>query len=199
MVSFAYLVRIAKKYEIEVTKLFECIQIAKTKGEAVFDDLSIKRRQMTLEDGIFLITQNGNVVAQVKLTTKLLNYLARTDLRDIRFDDYVVTKQNTSESENVEIKDLNSVTKHFNLNVKVTEKSTPRIVPSMYGKRLLSTATISDRSGTIKLPLWNDQIDMASVGDSLHITNARLKRFRGELQVRIGKSTKVCRIEKKEN
>ena len=199
MVSFAYLVRISKKYEIEVTKLFECIQIAKTKGEAVFDDLSIKRRQMTLEDGIFLITQNGNVVAQVKLTTKLLNYLARTDLRDIRFDDYVVTKQNTSESENVEIKDLNSVTKHFNLNVKVTEKSTPRIVPSMYGKRLLSTATISDRSGTIKLPLWNDQIDMASVGDSLHITNARLKRFRGELQVRIGKSTKVCRIEKKEN
>jgi len=199
MVSFAYLVRISKKYEIEVTKLFECIQIAKTKGEAVFDDLSIKRRQMTLEDGIFLITQNGNVVAQVKLTTKLLNYLARTDLREIRFDDYVVTKQNTSESENVEIKDLNSVTKHFNLNVKVTEKSTPRIVPSMYGKRLLSTATISDRSGTIKLPLWNDQIDMASVGDSLHITNARLKRFRGELQVRIGKSTKVCRIEKKEN
>jgi len=199
MVSFAYLVRISKKYEIEVTKLFECIQIARTKGEAVFDDLSIKRRQMTLEDGIFLITQNGNVVAQVKLTTKLLNYLARTDLRDIRFDDYVVTKQNTSESENVEIKDLNSVTKHFNLNVKVTEKSTPRIVPSMYGKRLLSTATISDRSGTIKLPLWNDQIDMASVGDSLHITNARLKRFRGELQVRIGKSTKVCRIEKKEN
>jgi len=199
MVSFAYLVRISKKYEIEVTKLFECIQIARTKGEAVFDDLSIKRRQMTLEDGIFLITQNGNVVAQVKLTTKLLNYLARTDLRDIRFDDYVVTKQNTSESENVEIKDLNSVTNHFNLNVKVTEKSTPRIVPSMYGKRLLSTATISDRSGTIKLPLWNDQIDMASVGDSLHITNARLKRFRGELQVRIGKSTKVCRIEKKEN
>ena len=199
MVSFAYLVRISKKYEIEVTKLFECIQIAKTKGEAVFDDLSIKRRQMTLEDGIFLITQNENVVAQVKLTTKLLNYLARTDLRDIRFDDYVVTKQNTSESENVEIKDLNSVTKHFNLNVKVTEKSTPRIVPSMYGKRLLSTATISDRSGTIKLPLWNDQIDMASVGDSLHITNARLKRFRGELQVRIGKSTKVCRMDKKEN
>ena len=199
MVSFAYLVRISKKYEIEVTKLFECVQIARTKGEAVFDDLSIKRRQMTLEDGIFLITQNGNVVAQVKLTTKLLNYLARTDLRDIRFDDYVVTKQNTSESENVEIKDLNSATKHFNLNVKVTEKSTPRIVPSMYGKRLLSTATISDRSGTIKLPLWNDQIDMASVGDSLHITNARLKRFRGELQVRIGKSTKVCRIEKKEN
>jgi replication factor A1 len=110
-----------------------------------------------------------------------------------------VTKRNTSESENVEIKDLNSATKHFNLNVKVTEKSTPRIVPSMYGKRLLSTATISDRSGTIKLPLWNDQIDMASVGDRLHITNARLKRFRGELQVRIGKSTKVCRIEKKEN
>jgi replication factor A1 len=154
---------------------------------------------MTLEDGIFLITQNGNVVAQVKLTTKLLNYLARTDLRDIRFDDYVVTKENTLESENVEIKDLNSVTKHFNLNVKVTEKSTPRIVPSMYGKRLLSTATISDRSGTIKLPLWNDQIDMASVGDRLHITNARLKRFRGELQVRIGKSTKVCRVDKKGN
>ncbi len=196
-VSFTYLVRISRKYEIETPKLLECIQNARTRGESFFNDLSIRRRQMTLENMIFLITQGGKIIAQVKLTTKLLDYLAKTDINRLRFGDYAVTKRSAPGSENLEIKDLNSRSKRFNLEVKVTEKSTPKIIPSMWGKELLlSTATIADRSGTIKLPLWNDQIDMVSVGDTLHIENAGLKRFRGELQVRIGKFTRLRKLEK---
>lgn len=59
-----------------------------------------------------------------------------------------------------------------------------------------------DRSDTIKLPLWKDQIGMISVGDRLHIENALLKRFRRELQVRVDRLAKLqvieCRQHKKE-
>jgi hypothetical protein len=43
-------------------------------------------------------------------------------------------------------------------------------------------ATIMDRSGTITLPLWRDQIAEISLGDTLRIENARLKKFNGELR-----------------
>ncbi len=88
------------------------------------------------------------------------------------------------------IKDLGSRTNHFNIDVKVTEKSTPRMVFSRWsGEVLLSTATVVDPSGAIKLPLWNEQISTISVGDLLHIENAQLKKFQGEFQIRVGKSS----------
>lgn len=41
------------------------------------------------------------------------------------------------------------------------------------------------------VPLWKDQIGMIWVGDLLHIENARLKRFREELQVRVDRLAKA--------
>jgi replication factor A1 len=197
VVSLTYLVRVSKKYEIETSKLLECVHGAWLQGESSFGDISIRRRQMIGDDGIFLITQNGKILTQLRLTSKLLEYLGKIDISNLQFEDYPLTKRNRLEPEDLEIKDLSSDIKRFNLEAKVTEKSTPKIIFSRLGKELLlSTVTIKDGSGTIKLPLWNDQIDMISVGDRVHIENARLKRFRGELQVRVGKFTKLQVIRK---
>jgi ssDNA-binding replication factor A large subunit len=45
------------------------------------------------------------------------------------------------------------------------------------------------------LPLWDAQIDSVSVGDMIRIENGRVKRFRGALQVSIGKKSKLNVIE----
>ena len=126
----------------------------------------------------------------------------RPEILNLRFEGYPTPKWKTSQAqaEDLEIKDLNSETKRFNLNAKVTEKSSPRTILSRWGTTLqLSTATITDRSGTIKLPLWNGQVDMISVGDRLRIENARLKRFRGELQVKLDRLAKLHVVENKQN
>jgi replication factor A1 len=192
VVSLAYLVRVSKKYEIDTSRLIECVHDAWLRGESSFDDVSIIRRKMVGEDGIYLITQGKKILAQLRLTSRLLEYLGRIDIADLQLENYPVIKQKRLEAEDLEIKDLNSETGRFNLEAMVTEKSTPRIIFSRLGKELLlSTVTIEDESGAIKLPLWNDQINMISVGDKVHIENARLKRFRGELQVRVGKFTKL--------
>jgi len=200
MVSFAYLVRISKKYEIETSKFLKCIHNAWIKGGSSCDGVSIRRRQITEDVGTLLITQDQRIIAQVRLTSRVLDYLVRPEILNLRFEDYVAPKRNISRAEDLEIKDLNSDTKRFNLDAKVTEKSSPRTILSKWGETLLlSTATIMDRSGTITLPLWKEQTSMISVGDLLHIENARLKRFRGELQVRVDKLAKLRVVENPQN
>jgi replication factor A1 len=189
--SFAYLVRISKKYEIETFKFLKCIHSAWVKGNSFCEDVSVRRRQMTEDVATFLITRDHKIIAQVRLTSPVLSYLVKPDIRNLRFEDSSA-KWESSHAEDLEIKDLSSETRRFNLNAKVTEKSSPRTILSRWGNTLLlSTATITDRSGAIKLPLWKDQISMISVGDRIHIENARLKRFRGELQVRVDRLARL--------
>jgi len=200
VVSFAYLVRISKKYEIETFKFLKCIHRAWINGESFCDGTSVRRRQMVDDIATFLITRDREIIAQVRLNSRVLGYLVRPETLNLRFEGYPAPNWKTSQPQDLEIKDLNSETRRFNLNAKVTEKSSPRTILSRWGTTLLlSTATISDRSGTIKLPLWMDQVGMISVGDRLRIENARLKRFRGELQVKLDKLAKLRIIENEQN
>jgi replication factor A1 len=155
---------------------------------------------MTEDVGTLLITRGHQIIAQVRLTSRVVDDLVRPEILNLRFEGYPAPKWKASQAEDLEIKDLNSETRRFNLNAKVTEKSSPRTILSRWGTTLLlSTATITDRSGTIKLPLWKDQVGMISVGDLLRIENARLKRFRGELQVKLDRLAKLRVVENEHN
>jgi hypothetical protein len=103
MITFAYLVRIAKKYELDTHRLLERVHYAWIRGESSFDDISIKRRQIIGDNGIFLITRDTHILTQIRLTSKLLEYLGKTDFRNIRFEDYSVSKAR-SEPEDLVIK-----------------------------------------------------------------------------------------------
>jgi len=87
-----------------------------------------------------------------------------------------------------QIKDMYFGAKGFNLRAKVVEKSAVREVFSRFGQlALVSNATLSDGTGSIKLPLWNCQIDTVSVGDTMRIENGRAKTFNGELMLKHSK------------
>ena len=199
VVSFAYLVRISKKYEIETFKFLKCIHTAWIKGESSCNSISVRRRQMTEGIATFLITRGHEIIAQFRLTSRVLDSLVTPEIINLRFEDSSAPKW-SSQAEDLQIKDLSADIKRFNLDAKVTEKSSPRTVLSRWGEALLlSTATIMDRSGTIKLPLWKDQISRISVGDRIHLENARLKKFRGELQVRVDKLARLSVIQNQQN
>jgi replication factor A1 len=196
MVSFAYLVRVSKNYEIEPFRFLKCIHRAWIKGESYCDGVSVKRRKVNANVVTFLITRNHDIIAQVRLTPSVLDFMAKPEILNLRFEGYSTPKWKATQAEDLEIKELSADTKRFNLDAKVTEKSSPRTVLSKWGEPfLLSTATIMDRSGTIKLPLWNGQISMISVGDRIHLENVRLKRFRGEYQVLVDRSARLWVIE----
>ena len=45
---------------------------------------------------------------------------------------------------------------------RIAEKSTARKVKTRYGQRSVADATLEDETGTVGLPLWEEQIDMVN-------------------------------------
>ncbi|MEK6916640.1 MAG: SOSS complex subunit B family protein [Nanoarchaeota archaeon] len=59
---------------------------------------------------------------------------------------------------------------------------------SKFGKEgRVCNATVKDDSGSIKLTLWNEQIDMVKEGDKIKISNGYVKEWQGEKQLSVGK------------
>lgn len=89
----------------------------------------------------------------------------------------------------MKIKELHDGMKRVSIEAKITEKSDPREVVSRFKDQTykVATATIADETGTIKLTLWNDQIDMVKVNDVIKIENGYVTSFRGEIQLNVGK------------
>jgi replication factor A1 len=96
----------------------------------------------------------------------------------------------------VTIKDLHDGMKRVDVEAKVVEKSDPREVKSRYKDETykIVDAVVADETGSIKLTLWNEQIDMVSVGDNIKIENGYVTSFKSELQLNVGKFGKLTVI-----
>lgn len=59
---------------------------------------------------------------------------------------------------------------------------------SKFGKSgRVCNATVKDDSGTIKLTLWNDDIDKVNVGDKVELKNGFVNEYQGEMQLTAGR------------
>ena len=57
-----------------------------------------------------------------------------------------------------------------------------------YGNTLkVANAEIKDDSGSIKLTLWNEKIDLIKEGDKIKIEKGYVNSFQGDLQLTLGK------------
>lgn len=194
MTRLWYLIWISKKYNIETRKFFESFLDAWKHEKSSCKDMVIECRQKTEDAGVFLVTQNQKVVTQLRLTKATLKHMTEIDLEKIPWKESdVVSKINKLKPIDMKIKDVNSEVKWVNLKAKVVKKPIARTVYSRFGNNPLglSTSTISDDTGSIKMPLWNNQINMVSIGDTIQIENGRIRTFRGELQVSVGKAGKL--------
>ena len=88
-----------------------------------------------------------------------------------------------------EIKDLADGMKRVSVEGKVVEKGDTREVRSKYKDETyrIADAVIADESGSIKLTLWNEQIEQVNVGDNVKIDNGYVTSFKGEVQLNVGK------------
>ena len=93
----------------------------------------------------------------------------------------------------VDIKDLNDGMKRVSVEAKVVEKGDPREVRSRYKDETyrIVDAVIADETGSIKLTLWNEQIEQVNVGDNVKIENGYVTSFKGENQLNVGKFGKL--------
>jgi len=89
----------------------------------------------------------------------------------------------------LKIRELRNGMKRVSVEAKVVEKSDPREVLSRFKDEThkVATAMIADETGTIKLTLWNDQINRVNVNDTVKVENGYITSFKGEIQLNVGK------------
>jgi replication factor A1 len=93
----------------------------------------------------------------------------------------------------LKIKELKDGMKRIEIQAKVTEKQAPREVMARFRDVVhrVANATISDDTGSIKLTLWNEQIDQVNINDNVKIENGYITSFRGEIQLNVGRYGKL--------
>ena len=91
------------------------------------------------------------------------------------------------------IKDLRNGMKRVDVEAKVVEKGDPREVMSRYKDETykVADAVVADDTGSIKLTLWNEQIDQVNVNDTIKVENGYVTSFKGEIQLNVGKYGKL--------
>lgn len=91
------------------------------------------------------------------------------------------------------IGELRDGAKRVNVQAKVVEKRETREVMSRYKDETYKVATVivADETGSIKLTLWNEQIEQVNVNDMVTIENGYVTSFKGEIQLNVGKFGKL--------
>jgi len=83
--------------------------------------------------------------------------------------------------------------KRVNVEAKVMEKGNPREVMSRFKDETyrVADAVVEDETGSIKLTLWNEQIDQVNVNDKIKVENGYVTSFKGEIQLNVGRYGKL--------
>jgi Single-stranded DNA binding protein Ssb-like, OB fold len=186
-----HLALVSVKYNVYPSEVVQALITAKEAGKSTCGDLSVEYRGKVKDETIFLIKKENSVVAQFKVDEE---FLSRSN--DTTFENYMATdkirkkiaKQNTDTVFSM-ISELRSGMKRINLKAKVLEIPKPAQVHTQFGNTaMVVNALIGDETGTIKLCLWEGQINTVALSDEIEIRNAQVCLFRGEKQLRLGKN-----------
>ena len=194
--ALEYLSLISIKYGIDSNDFFNSFIEACEHQESTCESLSIKCRKTTQDTVVFLITNGFKTVAQfpipkhiLKKTNPLKNFVpTKTSIKKI---------PDNVKIEHPQIKDLKFGMNRIKLKAKVIEIPKPKTVFTRVGKLItVANAKVTDETGIIQLPLWNQQIDTVAVGDTIQVENARVVTFNGERQLKVGRGGQLTVIKK---
>ena len=184
-----YLAFFSVKYSVDPDKLFQALVSTKKRKKVLRGSLSIECRGRIRDEKIFLMMDDSTVVAQFRVSESFLSERGnplRKFMDCDRIRRYLARKANAFQSGF--IGSLRVGMKHVNLSAKVLEITKSVSVFTRFGNSaVVANALIGDKTGTIKLTLWDAQIDSVSVGDAVQIRDAQAFAFRGEKQLRIGR------------
>ena len=169
-----HLASLSVQYEVYPAELFNALVAARGKGKVNCENLSVEYRGSVDNEAIFLIKLGQKVIVQFRVDEEILRQIA---------------KQNPATPVSIHIQDLRHGMKKVNLTAEVVETQKPRQVNTQFGNVVMMTnAFLSDGTGKIKLLLWDQQVNSVAVGDTVEIKNASISTFRGEKQIRLGKT-----------
>jgi len=180
-----YLFMLSRRYDLSFEKLMDAIVGAEDRGKSKCGDLDIERRTRTEEGSIFLIESDEELLTQIRLEEELFERLTHGELSYKPQVSRQEKENRNRDKDNLNISDLRVGMKRVLLEGEVTDKSPSRKVNSRFSNAPLDVATITveDKTGSIRMSLWNEQIDLVSVGDKIRVDNARVGTYGGKKQL----------------
>ena len=178
------ILRLAQRYQLDPNDLLDGFIKAWKYGSIQQPTYTIACRHSNAQSGMFQITHN-QVISQFPIDIAVLmnpnNF--RYYFRGFKLEDNETPRQFYRS-----IDDLRFQSRDVNLKAKVVEIPLRRYVTTRWGTQSsVSNIKITDNTGSIRLSLWNHQIDTVNVGDEIDIRGGHVARHRGHLQLRIGK------------
>ena len=166
--------------------LLDAFAEARIHGEYQYKQLKLECRKVEQDLATFLITCNGKVVWQFPLNLEILE---EPDLFKSYFPHISTAVKNPQEDRSErKISDLKAKMKSVTVKAKIVEIPPKKLVNTKYGwEAYVSNVLLADETGTIRLSLWNTQIDDVAVGDTILLEKTSVATFSGELQLRIGR------------
>jgi replication factor A1 len=186
-----HLASLSVQYGIYPAELFQALVKARENKKTKCQNLTVEYRGSVDGEAIFLIKKEDNVVVQFRVDEETLLR------KDIVFENWLdtdkvrkqIARLYPSEPVSSRIENLRPGMKKINLEAKVLQIEEPRMVHTQFGSNaLLANAFVEDETGKIRLCLWDQQVHAVSVGDFIQITNASVSTFKGEKQLRLGKT-----------
>ena len=178
-------------------KFLHALRSALEQEKSRCDKLSIQCRGKIKDHFIFLVMRESEIIAQFPIEEEFLlnrSHELRNFMETDRIRRYLAMKVQTTTASF--IKDLRTGMRHVSLKAKILEVAEPKHVVTRYGNHAsFAKALVADESGTIKLCLWNGQIESVSAGDTVQIENAQVSTFRGERHMSLGKTGTVSNVE----
>jgi hypothetical protein len=190
-----YLYFLSVKYEVDVDNLFNGLVGARENHEVSCGKLMIQCRQKARDHDVFLITNGYQVVAQFFIPKYFLDQ--PNQMKELKLAHLFrkASKQGISENPK-NIGDLRYGMKRIKIRARVVDIPKATLVFTRFGEYAhVSNALIADETGTIKLCLWNEKIKEVSANSVVQIENASVTKFRGENQLRLGKTGRLSVIE----
>ena len=145
---------------------------------------------------MYMFSAKGKTLAQANLQNDSISKLKRLPAE---FSSFLETKEKPTDSNRLgmasEIGSLRYGLSGVSFKARVVEKSTVRAVTSKDGTPLLvCDVTLSDGTGEIPIAVWNNQIGTVTKGDLIQVDNARVRSFRGKIQLFLGRKTGVLTV-----
>jgi len=189
------LARIAVLHKVDASEFFNRIVEAWNHEGSECEQVIIECRKRTKNSAIFLFTTDREVVAQFPISITILQ--GKNQLESYTKTIFArISSVKNFEGVNSKIGDLKVGMKKVSLKAEVLEIPKSKIVYTRYGTTAcVSNALIRDETGSMKMSLWNQQINTVHKGDVIDVKNGTVTWFSGERQLRLGRSGSLSVIE----
>jgi len=155
--------------------------------------LEVSCRNVNGGSAMFLITKGEKVVWQFPIN---LDVLSRSDVME-RIKEVTLLKKvaKSDVARDLDIGELRFGMKGINVTAKIVEIPPTRAVITRWGSEaFVSGVKMTDKTGSIRVSLWNNQIKMVSIGDEVEIKNCEVSRFANINQLKLGRKSTMSVI-----